>query len=359
MNFDEIIKSLKSIRLTDDEKLRIRRNLLASMENSAVRQDGKARHIERLGAFLTLIFRRKYMFAALFLVIAVALSGGVSYAAQNSLPGDALYGVKIQVNEKVRTAFAFSDEAKAKVETSLATERLEEAEELAVEGRLDSETSARIAENFAAHAERVQARIADFESRGNLETAADLGSNFEVSLRAHAKILVNLGETSDDASESEPLLEEVQDRQEEVIKTNTSIEIKVSGEEKTRVKSAAEGKMGAAENKIAEVKAYLEKIEAKFGAAAVAEAKAQLSAAESLFAEGKTQLEADAYADSFVTFQKAHRTAQEAKLLVEARVNLDQIIEREDDDDTATSTAREHRSNGVEIESRGGLKVLP
>ncbi len=64
------------------------------------------------------------------LVAIVALSG-VSYAAEDALPGDSLYAIKVNVNEEARLLFAFSDEASAKWEIRRAERRLEEAITLA------------------------------------------------------------------------------------------------------------------------------------------------------------------------------------------------------------------------------------
>lgn len=64
------------------------------------------------------------------LVAIVALSG-VSYAAEDALPGDSLYSIKVNVNEEARLLFAFSDEASAKWEIRRAERRLEEAITLA------------------------------------------------------------------------------------------------------------------------------------------------------------------------------------------------------------------------------------
>lgn len=64
------------------------------------------------------------------LVVIVALSG-VSYAAEDALPGDSLYAVKVNINEEARLLFAFGDEASAKWEIRRAERRLEEAITLA------------------------------------------------------------------------------------------------------------------------------------------------------------------------------------------------------------------------------------
>ncbi len=50
------------------------------------------------------------------LALCLLLGGSLSYAAAGSLPGDLLYPVKININEKISSTLARSDEAKAKAE---------------------------------------------------------------------------------------------------------------------------------------------------------------------------------------------------------------------------------------------------
>ena len=78
-----------------------------------------------------------------YIVRSIAVSGliagvlmGASVASADSLPNDALYGVKL-ASETVRLALASAPEDRATVELSIAGHRLDEAERLAVTGRAD------------------------------------------------------------------------------------------------------------------------------------------------------------------------------------------------------------------------------
>ena len=97
-------------------------------------------------------WKRYFQVHSLARVTAVAMcvllvAGGGSIltvsAAQNSLPGDFLYGIKI-VKEKVQTAVVTSPEAKVKLKIAFAGNRLEEAKVLAVKNGPDA--SAKIAQ---------------------------------------------------------------------------------------------------------------------------------------------------------------------------------------------------------------------
>jgi len=55
-----------------------------------------------------------------------------------------LYPVKVYVNENVQGALAVSDEAKLSYHTDIAEVRLEEAEALASQGKLDASTTRKL-----------------------------------------------------------------------------------------------------------------------------------------------------------------------------------------------------------------------
>jgi hypothetical protein len=81
-------------------------------------------------------------------VLILMLGSGTAFAAQNALPGDALYAIKINVNEAVAGALAVSDEAKASYNTNVAAERLKEAQALAAANKLSAETTDTLAQNY-------------------------------------------------------------------------------------------------------------------------------------------------------------------------------------------------------------------
>ncbi len=256
------------------------------------------------------------------IILALLIGGGASAAAEQSLPGDALYKVKVNVNEEVRSWLAVSDEAQAKWDAHVALRRLDEAEDLAADAELTAEARAQIEANFQAHADRVADRIAKFESEDS-HAAADVALNFETSLKAHERILANIGDSQDASVKAQVDALLVKVRAEH--KDSTSDRVREEGEVEVRadVSSSAEGRLNAAENKIEEVQRFIDRKEAQLGAAATVQAEARLAAAIALVADGKAKLDAKAYDEAFVLFGKAHATAQEAKLLVQAKVDFD------------------------------------
>lgn len=89
----------------------------------------------------------------LIIALVIAVSGGVSVAAETSVPGDMLYSVKTSVNEQVRGMIATSAEAEAEWEVRLAERRLEEAAKLDARGDLAPGIATKLNAEFATHAE--------------------------------------------------------------------------------------------------------------------------------------------------------------------------------------------------------------
>lgn len=120
--------------------------------------------------------------------LVVLLSGGVSIGAQNSLPGDALYPVKIDVNEKIGSWFNFSEKAKANFDGELALKRLDEAKRLEAKGQLDAETKAELNEAFKAKVASAEDHVAEWRTE-NSDEADNWLIIWESKVRIHISVL--------------------------------------------------------------------------------------------------------------------------------------------------------------------------
>jgi hypothetical protein len=113
---------------------------------------------------------RKLLFKPMIIVLIAALflggGGGVVMAAQNDLPGDALYGVKL-ASERVVDAMTVGQAAKARRTVAIAEERLREARTLAARGDENVQRAVELyEEKIAEAAERAEnARNADALAR--------------------------------------------------------------------------------------------------------------------------------------------------------------------------------------------------
>ena len=310
MELDNLKKIAESQRLTAGEKSEMRGAIFLFTKSNPVRKPAGMRLLFK-GTILFDMVNLSFKPMMAGLVLFLAVSFGTGAAAEYSLPGDFLYPVKIGVNEEARSVLSFTDEAKAEWELKRSDRRLEEAEKLASSGDFSGEARLKVEKNFERHAEKVNLRISKFESQGKTEAAANLSSNFEVSLKAHEQILSKL-----DGDEVDKFLPKLRQRQNIAAGQRRDAESKISGEKKADTKTAAEGKLRAAENKLAEVSAM------QFSADNADGANARLNTAESILTDGKIKMEEGEYGKAFILFQSALRVAQEAKLLIEAESTL-------------------------------------
>lgn len=141
-------------------------------------------------------------FIAIALFVAAALGGGVSVASQQALPGDALYGFKVHINEKVEGSLALSEKTKADWNIEKAETRLHEAQMLAVEGRLDADAQTNIEANFNSHVEQVKALVAKLEAKGDYTAAVDVSARLQSMISAQATALAEAKASASAESEA-------------------------------------------------------------------------------------------------------------------------------------------------------------
>lgn len=274
------------------------------------------------------------------LLIIIIGGGGVTSAAQGALPDDALYSIKVNVNEKAKIWLAFSAEAKAEAESEIAQERLSEAAQLAAAGKLDEAVSTKLEGEIETHLNHAKGHLAKIQARGESDTAVNVSSKLEAALRAHQSVLASLD--SEEAEDSAQIMAMGTGSAKVAPKASPvkSLEMKVSmflgdigksriefesevEHEKTETtpEKTAENKINAATKVIESSKALIEKKKADLGAEATVEAEAKLSQAQELLVEAKAQLTVSAH-ESFRLANRALRAAQEAKTLIETQTKI-------------------------------------
>lgn len=132
------------------------------------------------------------------LTLIVLVAAGFTLGAERSMPGDALYPVKVGVNEKVQGWFAVSNKAESEHAVTLAARRLEEAEKLRAQGRLNEEARAQLQNEFNADIALARKEIEELETEGRSDDAASIRAELDGSIRARgiALGLITTGQTS-------------------------------------------------------------------------------------------------------------------------------------------------------------------
>ncbi len=163
--------------------------------------------------------RKALAFAVMFLF--VIMSGGTSYAAESSLPGETLYPIKVNVNEGIDSLVALTPDAKVKVEVGHAKRRLEEAENLSKKGQLNAETQTIIETNLKKHTDSIKENLTVLASENATATVKEAISDLTVSIEAHEVTLsgISLSTTSTSTSEHiDALLSKVNEVKTEISK---------------------------------------------------------------------------------------------------------------------------------------------
>lgn len=186
-----IRKSAVQVSLSDSERERMKRVLLEYVAMKPMRNAPLDRRAPLSYMLLSLYaFSRKSV--AGLLVFAILFSGAsVSFAAEGALPGDALYPLKVDVNEPLVAALSVSPESKALWNAERAERRLEEAAKLASDDRLSDEVKEELEMRFEEHAERFAVDVERLEVSDS-SVAADIATRFENKLLAHEVVLTDV-----------------------------------------------------------------------------------------------------------------------------------------------------------------------
>jgi hypothetical protein len=205
-------RAAERMTLTPDEQSAMRLRVQNVVEGGIVRIPSAPRRIQRPGWITNFIPQTNAMPIFIALLLLSLGAGGTSMAAQNALPGDALYGVKIHVNDEVRSMFAISPEAKAKIQTILADERLKEAEALAAKSALDPAKLQTITDNLNEHLQSAKTLTDEVKAK-DAGVAKDLEKTAKDMLGQHSDALTKIAgqSESDDDSAVESLQKEVGD----------------------------------------------------------------------------------------------------------------------------------------------------
>lgn len=270
---------------------------------------------ERLEA-MRIMQTRGVLSAAFALVLVVGV--GTSYAAEGALPGDALYPIKIYLNESIQGSFARTEAAKAEWNTEIVTRRLEEAEQLALAGKLTPTVRAELESAIAISTTEFNTNVAKLTDADDATAVARVNSSLEATLAGHEDVLALI------AAEKDPTLGP--------ILAAVSVQKGVAEESRTFAEARINKKSGdhakiAAQSTRKNTRDAIQKANAK-----IAAAKAQNSSGSSATlamrvaadraTEGEAKLEAGAYGEAFTALQSAARTAERAEVHADAETKL-------------------------------------
>lgn len=344
-----IQNSGRRMSLTDSEREKMREVLREYTAMRPVRANVGGGSAHTSSPF---VYLQRPVAYALIIALLVTSGAATSYAAESALPGDALYAVKINVNEEVRAALLVSTEAKAEWEARRAERRLEEATVLASRGALSPEVRAELALRFEGHADSAVADVEMLEVE-DAARAVTVATNFEASLEAHRAIL---NEFTDDSRELAHTVREkaralasVRVRAEGVFAVavppqaeakamalsvtltapaedsaaGTALRSEERDDSDIRRVSLAERAGTQAKAQFKETSALYERVKGVLVEETQGRIKTELKAENELIVAGDRALAADDYETAFHSYQEAHVRAQKLAVYLKAASRFD------------------------------------
>ncbi|MEI6490891.1 MAG: DUF5667 domain-containing protein [bacterium] len=170
-------------------------------------------------------------FVPSFVIVAVLfISGGLLARAENTLPGDFLYPLKLNINEGVRDIAALTPEAKARLAIDVTERRLQEAASLSAQGRFNQTSQDLIKNELAKNVTQFKNRVASLVSHNDLASAQQLAVDFESSLKAHELILEKISSDTSSSTTSGQLTSLISDIRNQIA-TSTASRVDIDSQE--------------------------------------------------------------------------------------------------------------------------------
>src|SRR3989338_9434184 len=289
-------------------------------------------------------------FAVLAAVFLISTGMGTSYAAQGALPGDALYAVKININEKVAGALTVGTTERGRFDATLAARRLEEAEVLAAQSKLSPELSSEIQGRISTLAAAFNENVTTLAASEDGATAAvELQSDLEATLSAHAHVIATLQDTVPQSESTlSPILAMVSEKVSAARKARAKSERALTAQKSEPVKVAATAQGQSAREAAGEVEARAATLQGGHATTSETLAKRALKVQQTV-ARGDEHLNRGDYGKALGVFQAALRAATEAQTETDVTIELQKILPTLPLD-TATTSAEE---TDVEDEDEG------
>lgn len=266
---------------------------------------------ETIYAFMHGLVWRLSAVAAVFLVMASSLT----VAAQQTVPGDWLYPLKVDVYEPIKGALIFSAEAKSAWEAERSIRRLQEIEQLLSDESLSPKEWNVLHQDFIRFAEQADKQISALSLKAKNDLAAVLSADLDRYLSGHHSVMQARGKPDDsvifqrvsvqkssEASNGGSYRRDTVDEMMDGISGNTQ-----------ESRDLAQKHVNDALRSVAQLREQLRRIETSLNGTAeekLEKAESQLSEANELFSIGR-------FADAVLRAREAERTANEGQNMLQ------------------------------------------
>ncbi len=332
--FNNIIKAVKSVKLSESEKAIMKASVISgvipspfsNVTNSMPSRLYYRGYTEYIGNYLNLLIKQNNYMTALILAIMLAISGGTSVVAENAIPGDALYAVKTSINEPVAGLFAVSKEANATWQERLVERRLEEAQKVATQGTLSTSTQVAIQANVNNQVIKFTEAVKNLsEDKSKAVNSTELAVRLESALHAHEDILdkaTREGKISTSTRESAiELISSLKNNEDKVKGNRERMEATLG--DNVNASSTASSTQVSASNKQAVAEKILDNVKTKYQEEEInlatstrSKIESQLTEVEKTLTDGKTAVTEGDYDTAREKFQEVIKSANQTRVNV-------------------------------------------
>lgn len=257
------------------------------------------------------VFVQKQRLVSAIVLIAIIFTGitGTAYAAQDALPGDLLYPIKINVNEQLEEALAKDTTEKAKIALKHSITRLREIETLTKQGKITEKAKEEVSRNFETQSKLVQSNIEKLKTEGNTDTAIRISSDFEDQLKKYSK---EIKKSDDDTAVKERtiLTTDIQHKIDDSVSKSSKLRLDLEDNLPTLnnislSKKKAFGEMKSSEQKLSDATEKIQVLDIIKVSSAEKTAKITdgLNKARKALDEGKQRIEVGAYNNAIPLFK--------------------------------------------------------
>lgn len=184
----ENIKKLQQIKLTDLEKRDLFGHILLKIGITPLNPKTNFPTPSPFYKF-TFLLQMKYMKVGISTFLILLFSSTTVFASLGALPGDLLYGIKINITEKVPYFISFSSENRAKINSNNIDKRMLEFEKLADKGRLTKENTKTIENSIDQNLGRFDKNVQKIKQKNNNKIKNNLEVDLESKIKKHVEKL--------------------------------------------------------------------------------------------------------------------------------------------------------------------------
>ncbi len=215
-NWQKGINDLKEINLRKEEKALLLQRVL-------VRETSPNRFLSLAFFGRNIMKNHVPVFATALLLV---MTGSLTVASETSLPGDVLYPVKISITEPARDLMKIDQIEKIEWQVQKATRRLEEAEVLSEQAKLDEEKIVKIENLFEKHTQ-------DFKKASEKK----IEKEYQTSVNEYVQIKI---EQQGEISQQEGIIDSQSNQQEKELSKESEKQAKVFEKEREKLEKEKE-----------------------------------------------------------------------------------------------------------------------